>query len=182
MSDAHFMRDLVRALDAKLAADPRGPGVAGLLETYSREATDWRTYARFQPDVYARNLVRGGEDYELIVICWQDGQRSPIHDHDGQRCWMTVLEGAIRETLFDHPTGAPLAQRSSRALSQGQVSYITDEVGLHEIHPEGGPAVSLHVYAKPIRTCRVFCPDTGRIDQRRLTYHSVLGEPVVGRA
>lgn len=182
MSDANNMQDLVRALDACLAADPRGPGVARLLECYSLEGADWRGYARFQPDVYARNLVRGGEDYELIVICWQDGQQSPIHDHDGQRCWMSVLEGTIRETIFDQATGGPLAQRSSRALRRGQLGYITDEVGLHEIHPEGGPAVSLHLYAKPIRTCRVFCPDTGRVDQRRLTYHSVQGEPVSGRA
>jgi len=176
------MVDLVRALDADLARDPRGPGAAALLETYSTGAQDWRDYARFRPDCYARNLVRCGEDYELIVICWQDGQASPIHDHDQQRCWMTVLEGRIRETLFDRPpTGAPI-RRSSRVVGPGQVAFITDQIALHEIRPEGGPAVSLHLYAKPIRNCRTFCPETGRVDQRRLSYHTVDGEPVTGLA
>jgi cysteine dioxygenase len=178
---APSIQDLVRRIDAELAGRSRGSGVAGLLEQYAGEAADWERYARFLPDVYARNLVRGGDDYELIVICWQDGQRSPVHDHAGQRCWMSVLDGTIRERIFDRPAAQrPLALRSSRALQRGQVGYITDEVGLHEIHPEGGRAISLHLYAKPIRTCQVFCPDTGRIDQRRLTYHSVQGEAAVG--
>jgi cysteine dioxygenase len=178
---AASIQDLVHHIDGELAGDARGAGIAGLLAHYSAEGGYWKRYARFRTDVYARNLIRGGEDYELIVICWQDGQRSPVHDHAGQRCWMSVLDGTIRERIFERPGGGgPLALRSSRALERGQVGYITDELGLHEIHPEGGRAVSLHLYAKPIRACRVFCPDTGRIDQRRLTYHTVQGEAAVG--
>lgn len=174
---------LVQSLDAELARDPRGPGIARLLERFSLDGTGWRDFACFQPDCYGRNLVRGSTAYELIVICWRDGQRSPIHDHDDQRCWMTVLDGSIRETLFDRgPEGQPPVERSTRAFGPGQVAFITDQIGLHEIRPEGGDAVSLHLYAQPIRRCRTFCPETGRADEKRLTYHTVGGAPVLGSA
>ena len=164
---------LVETLDKELAADPRGARVASLLETYARRRAEcWREFAQFLPDCYARNAVQCCDDYELIVICWQEGQVSPIHDHDGQRCWMSVLDGTIRETLFDRPAEGPLVARSTRLLQQGQVAFITDDIALHEIRSEDGPAVSLHLYAKPIRNCRVFCPDTGRIDTKRLSYHT----------
>src|SRR5438874_627902 len=32
---------------------------------------------------YTRNLVRGGEWYQALILCWKNGQRSPIHDHAG---------------------------------------------------------------------------------------------------
>lgn len=173
---------LVSALDQELESDPRGARVAALLERFSVGGTGWQAFARFQPDCYGRNLVRASKAYELIVICWRGGQQSAIHDHDGQRCWMTVLEGQIRETLFDHHPGLPPALRSARVVGPGEVAFITDSIALHEIRPEGGDAISLHLYARPIRSCHTFCPETGRADTKRLSYHTVEGEPILGSA
>ena len=50
---------------------------------------------------YQRNLVRAGERYHLWVLCWGNGQRSPIHDHTGSACAVRIIEGTATVTLFD---------------------------------------------------------------------------------
>ena len=91
------LHDLVQSLDAALREPEPGGGknVAGLLARYAQAHDDWRDYVHFREECYARNLVSASELFELLVICWQPGQVSPIHDHQGQRCWMGVLEGGI---------------------------------------------------------------------------------------
>jgi len=177
-------QDLLDDLDRELEADPRGPGVARILREYSQRHDDWRRFVHFSPECYTRNLIRASELYELLVLCWSEGQASPIHDHGGQRCWMSVLDGNIRETLFDMPParGLPLVARSRKTLARGEVAFITDDVGLHEIAPDGGPGISLHLYASPILECRTYCPETGTIELKQLTYHSIGGELQVTEA
>lgn len=176
------MQDLLHDLDAEFARDPAGPGVAKLLETFSASGRDWGAYALFGESPYVRNLVHLGEHYELIVICWNVGAASPIHDHSGQRCWMGGLQGEIQETHFDVPLAgsAPVA-RSTRILNPGQVAFITDEIALHEIRAVGAQrAASLHLYAQPIKTCKLYDRETGAIEERRLSYYSVQGELQLG--
>jgi len=172
------MIDLIRDLDVEFARDPAGPGVVRLLARFAAEGTAWREYVHFCNGAYARNLVHGSERYELMVICWNAGETSPVHDHAGQRCWMATLEGAIQETLFDLPfaPGSPLSARPPRLLHPGDVAFITDEHALHEIRPAGDePAVSLHLYAQPIRRCNLYDPVTGAVEPRQLSYHSIGG-------
>jgi cysteine dioxygenase len=169
---------LVRSLDRALREPDRTAGaqVAGMLAAYAADCHDWRDYVRFREDCYARNLVSASGLFELLVICWQPGQVSPIHDHQGQRCWMAVLDGGMRETQFKESTGGPLREHRSTTFHSGQVAYIQDEIALHEIAPAGEAAgVTLHLYSRPIRECRIFDRATGQVSVRGLAYHSVEG-------
>ena len=168
--------------------DPKGARVAGLLARYASDQQDWRNFAFFDDECYTRNLVHREEQFELLLLCWGAGQKSPIHNHEGQRCWMAVLEGEISETLFQFPdvgtstssAGAPMQKGNSRVCPQSQVAFITDEIALHEIAAAGGkPAVSLHLYSRPFATCQVYDRETGRIAVRQLGYYSVRGERAV---
>src|SRR5688572_24237888 len=130
---------LVRSLDRALREPDRSGGakVAGLLARYAAEQGDWRDYMRFRDECYARNLVSASELFELLVICWQAGQVSPIHDHQGQRCWMAVLDGGMRETQFHAAPSGPLRVGRTAVFEPGQVAFIQDEIALHEIAPAG---------------------------------------------
>jgi len=173
---------LCQDLSAEFQRDPKGSRVASLLARYASEHQDWRRWALFDKSCYTRNLVHREEQFELLLLCWDAEQVSPIHNHEGQRCWMAVLEGAVRETLFKLPAGdsktpAPLETGASRECPRGQVAFITDEIALHEIASAGGkPAVSLHLYSRPFSSCQVYERDTGRIAVRQLGYYSVRGE------
>src|SRR5260370_12218527 len=61
---------------------------------------DVAEFIRFSDQGYTRNLVRGSDWYNLLVLCWKNGQRSPIHDHANSSCAVRVLRGTATETVF----------------------------------------------------------------------------------
>src|SRR5690348_17928589 len=45
---------------------------------------------------YTRNLIDKTPLYELVAICWEVGQGSSIHNHQGQNCWMAAPMGRLK--------------------------------------------------------------------------------------
>ena len=52
-------------------------------------------YLHWDRQHYTRNLVDKTPLYELIAICWEVGQFSSVHNHQGQNCWMAVPFGRL---------------------------------------------------------------------------------------
>ena len=51
---------------------------------------------------YTRNLVAtDNTNYTLLLLCWNPGKSSPIHDHPCDGCWMQVLKGQVRECRYE---------------------------------------------------------------------------------
>ena len=176
---------LVEALRTDFAAEARGAGIADRLGRYAREHVDWRPWALFDEVSYTRNLVARDERFELMILCWGPGQVSPIHNHEGQDCWMAVLEGDIEEVRYPTPTqdaAGPLEPSGSQVFGRGQVAFIRDDIGLHLVRSAASDrgGVSLHLYAAPYDACNVYCPDTGRVTRRALVNHSVRGRVLAG--
>jgi len=169
---------LCTELMGEFERDPKGAGVAHVLSEYAQQACDWSSLCFFDGERYTRNLVHRCGTFELLLLCWDEGQESAIHDHAGQDCWMAVLDGELEETHFRAATaaGTPLEAGKARVFSKGQVAYIHDEIALHLIRPRGGRGVSLHLYASPIDACLVFQRETGASEQAQMGYFSVRGE------
>lgn len=178
--------ELCAALQAEFDSDPRGKGAPALLSAYQAGCDDWKELVFWSDDRYTRNLILRCESFELLLLCWGANQESPIHDHADQNCWMAVMEGELEETHFtlpqvggvsDTPSAPPLAMGRSKLFKVGGVAFIDDSIAYHLIRPVGDVrAVSMHLYANPIDTCRIFCPETGRPENVSLGYHSVRGE------
>jgi len=175
---------LVQDLSARFERGDPGGAIAELLGDYCRSAEDWRAFALFAPSHYTRNLVAREDRFELMVLCWGAGQESPIHNHEGQDCWMGVLEGSIEEVRYPWPdpgASGALHAKSSHAFTAGQVAFIRDEMGLHLVRPDprtGEGGVTLHLYAAPYDECNCYCPETGRVTRKTLGHHSVRGKLV----
>lgn len=171
---------LQRALTAEFERDADAPRAASILAEYARQHADWRDYAHFAPGCYTRNLVGRTEWYELLVLCWDADQASPIHDHAGQNCWMAVLEGRIEEVHYAYPAAGqvgPLTPGGSRSFEPGRVAFINDGIALHRVRPtDGRRGISLHLYSRPIETCHAYDEATGKVLPRVLTYHSPSGD------
>jgi cysteine dioxygenase len=145
------LADLYRFLDSL-----EGPAPLEELEERVRAADiSWDVLAphvRFSRQGYTRNLVRSGPWYYMLVLCWRNGQRSPIHDHTGSHCVVRVLQGMLTETRFafapnghvkamgscDYPPGSILA---SQDRDMHQVSNLA--AGMDDL-------VSLHIYSPPL--------------------------------
>ncbi|MGD2018371.1 MAG: cysteine dioxygenase family protein [Planctomycetota bacterium] len=181
LSDECSLDRLTGALqDALGGVDPAevdGPRVAALLREYAAGDPSWRRHQRFGDSTYSRNLIWRSPDFELLLLCWRDGQASAIHDHADQNCWMAVLEGTLEEEHFAARDGE-LKRGRVMTYEAGGVAFIRDEIALHQIRPAAGSdAVSLHLYSRPIDACLAFCPDTGEATRIEVGYTSVRGEP-----
>ena len=98
-----------------------------------------------------RHRLSGENPYpfDIYVITWQPGQKSPIHYHPVYGCTLLTLEGQLQEKLFvmDRDNNK-LRANGWRIINQGQSSYIDNIIGAHQIcNPYAAPAVSLHIYS-----------------------------------
>lgn len=125
-------------------------------------------------ECYTRNCIAQGDDFELILLCWEKGQVSPIHDHGGEECWVKVIEGEFRETLYKKDEMGELHVIKSIHSSAGDVTYMVDFMGCHRLENLSNKrSLSLHLYANPIRRCNVYNEVSKKFVMKELSYDTV---------
>src|SRR5215203_5640361 len=109
------LKDLITFLDSRQERAPL-PQLVSELADLRVEFDELGEHVRFSDQQYARNLVRQGPWYQLLVLCWKNGQRSPIHDHAGSTCGVRVLRGVMTETTFAFALNGHVKAIGSRDL------------------------------------------------------------------
>jgi len=145
-------------------------------------------YLHFAPRRYTRNLIYRDEIFELIALCWEPGTASPIHNHAGQLCWLSIQTGALRLENFislDGPgPGDGIRLVPNGGIDRAEVGSLDLQQGDNAIHRVSNPfaerAISLHVYSRPFDTCLAYDPAARTSREMRLQYHSVGGKLVRG--
>src|SRR5262249_54125583 len=84
-----------------LTAVPTLQQVMDWFSSLALRQRDYEAYRYFSDNKYARNLVVRGDFAEMLLLCWKQGQRTPIHDHGGSIGVVLVCEGMMTETMFD---------------------------------------------------------------------------------
>ncbi|KAG0650480.1 Cysteine dioxygenase [Hyphodiscus hymeniophilus] len=113
---------------------PQIPYLHAVLRAYETNPSHWSKYAHANPDKqYTRNLVCEVPGiFNLLLLVWTPGKKSPVHDHADAHCLMKILKGEIRETRFAIPNfpgkEGPLAETSSVPYGMDNVSYMADSV------------------------------------------------------
>jgi cysteine dioxygenase len=134
---------------------------------------------------YTRNLIYKDERFEIMTLCWESGQASKIHNHNDQRCWMTVPVGKLRGQNFKAveidvaENYCKLQETFMFDLSECLTAKVELEEPIHQILnlPEFDErAVSLHVYSKPFDTCLAYCNQTHNFAEVKLNYTSIDGK------
>lgn len=165
--------------------------IANLAGTPPLERTE-AEMAGVLTDVCARGLLRGirldsraghytrtcayfDDRFELLLLNWARGSVSDIHDHGGQHCWLAVIDGVLEVENYERVDDgkregrAEIVRRDCAILETGQLDLRSEPLDIHRVSNSGTrPAVSLHVYAKPLRTFGVY----DELSQRWRTVHS----------
>jgi cysteine dioxygenase len=157
-------------------------------------------YAHYRPDAYTRNLIYRDEQIEVMALCWSPGQRTPIHTHNGQLGWMAVSQGAVAVVNYkwlgcnapgnqnvaglDCLAGATEIDLDRREVQEcypgGPVNSVDKQQTIHQVVVQGRePALSLHIYSRPIDSCVAFDLENRRCYRRQLSFFSRYGEVVV---
>jgi len=66
------------------------------LVRFEIQAADLERYKNWLPDRHTRNKIFRNELIEVMLICWPAGAITPLHTHNGQLGWMTMIEGRLR--------------------------------------------------------------------------------------
>lgn len=145
-------------------------------------------YLQWRPGSYTRNLVCKQPEFELMVLCWDAGSVSAIHDHAGQQCWFVSHSGAfiVENFTLAEGGGRPgyarvVSTTIDSNVTVGMPDYRT--AGDNEIHrvsvPAGERAISIHVYARPLSSCLIFDQANQRCTQRPLDYDNLARERIL---
>jgi cysteine dioxygenase len=156
-------------------------------------------YVHFRPDMYTRNLVYRDDLLELMAVCWQPGQRTVIHTHNGQLGWMGVEQGALAVLNYkylscnaadnqnvagiDCLAGATELDLDRREVQEcypgGPINTVDKVQTIHQVVVQGKePVISLHLYSRPIDSCVAFDLDKKMCYRRVLTFYSKYGDVV----
>lgn len=137
---------------------------------------DLQPYAMFSDEAYTRNCVERTEDYELILLCWEKDQDTPIHCHNGEECWVYLAEGKLRERRFQTKNDE-LVKTADVKMTEERLSYMNDDLGYHSLQNiANGRSMSLHLYVAPIDECSAYNPEKGKFEYKDLYYDSIKGE------
>ena len=141
---------------------------AGILDFLRRHPVDpasLEPYLYFSPDHYTRNLIHRTRLFELLAICWESGQKSAIHNHRNQSCWMATAFGTVQVHNFklirkDPSTGfCELESDSHSMITPQSPQQVDPDEPIHQVlNPASlaSRAVTLHIYSKPFDTCEVY--------------------------
>ncbi len=128
---------------------------------------------------YARRLLHKdpADRYSVVVMVWDKGQGTPLHDHCGHWCVECVYRGRIQVVSYDKTSEAGdryTFQRETEIFAgPSDAGALIPPFEYHTIaNTEETPAVTIHVYAGELEWCYIFMADGEgfRRERRELCY------------
>ena len=161
--------------------------------SYAIRSADLDRYRNWLPDRHTRNKIFRNDRIEAMLICWPIGAKTPLHTHNGQLGWMTMIEGKVvvenyKKMSCDRPenqmvVGMDCLAGATRiemqklntevAVPGGPLNTVDKDQTIHRImNPAewNERAVSMHVYSLPIDSCVVFDLENQTCYRRELKY------------
>lgn len=133
-----------------------------ILARYEVPTRDLEPYFRWNARHYTRTCINRNEDFELLVVCYEPGQRTSIHDYDSQTAWIHPVLGEVVEERFEAFPAGGLRLLEEKHLHPGTDDSLTNGSSIHRfINPGPGRAVTLNLYARPMSKWRVYDERTG---------------------
>lgn len=159
------------SLDKLIKALDEGPGPDGylsILKANGPSMEELLPHATWNARHYTRNILVQREGYELLLICFEPGQRTSIHDYDSKDAFIHPVEGRLQEDRFLQTADGQLDLVSSTLLGTSDHSHMQGDHSIHRyVNVHNGRSMSLNLYAPPIRKWKVYDERSGRISTRR---------------
>lgn len=162
-----------------------GGAVYDYVKSHPVDERSLRPYLFYNANNYTRNLVLKNDLFELLTICWETGQASPIHNHHGQNCWMAMPVGKLRVQNFrvikqdDRIGYCELEPTDIYEVNSTLPTRVNPDEPIHRVMnvPEFHQrAVSLHIYSRRFDRCLVYSMAENQCKEVRLRYTSKYGK------
>ena len=172
------LQELIQALRDLPPGDPCDRDVLEVIRTHRVDPQELERYVVWNDEHYTRHLVYRDDRYQMILLGWGVGQVTPVHDHDGQRCWMLVDRGRLEITDFAWKEGGGPPRLLNHEVIGGETGSLHVDMCacVHRIENRGSwgeRAMSLHIYSRPFSRCGTYCTETGTREVGDLQFDSV---------
>lgn len=175
--DLNTLSELVQVLD-----EVDRKNYTSILKSLQLPSAEFEKFASWSDTCYTRNCIAENEKFELILICWQEGQETSIHDHGGEECWVNIIEGDFIEHIYKKNDEGKLELVKTSKSKKGGVTYMVDFMGYHSLkNTSQARSMSLHLYAKPIRNCNVYDSENNSFSRKELSYDNVEKNKVLNK-
>jgi cysteine dioxygenase len=135
---------------------------------------DYEQHRFFSDHKYARNLVVRSQYAEMLLLCWRQGQRTPIHDHGGSIGVVLVCEGMMTETMFERAPEGHVKPHNTYRRGPGVITGadVPDIHQLLNLEQDGRDLVTLHCYAPPLSVLNTYSQHSSKVKHWRELYFS----------
>lgn len=183
------IKEFAKKLSAIPEVDFTLENVLSFLRAHPVDRASLSPYLYFSPEHYTRNLIHKTPLFELIAICWDKGQKSVIHNHRDQKCWMAIPYGRLMVhnfTLIKKDASRSFCELKSSTqfeLNPESPGEVDPEEPIHQVlnlPSYNCRAVSLHVYSKPFDTCEVYDLKSKTYSDMPLVNTTEFGIPKTG--
>lgn len=162
------VRQLVEALQNKSF----GVSYLEIMKSIDIPEQDFERFYTWNKEHYTRNCLVRNESFELLLICWERGQKSPIHDFDANAAWIHTIRGRLKEECY-RLTEEGLEKVSSVLLGTSEFSFMSHPITIHRYYNNyESRSVSLNLYSKPISKWKEYDLQ-GRAITREVSYDVV---------
>lgn len=145
-----------------------------ILKSMEMPIAEFEKHATWSETCYTRNCIAENEDFELILLCWEKGQITAIHDHGGEECWVYFVDGEFREHIYTEDKNGELDIVKTTNTKPGDVAYMIDFMGFHNLENRSNKrSMTLHLYAKPIKNCNVYDSEKNEFINKEMSYDNV---------
>lgn len=118
---------------------------------------DIKEFIQFDQKHYKRNSIHVGSHYEALLLCWRNGQESPIHDHRGSNCGVRIINGIATEVLYEKRMMGIVAARRQEFKAGAVVASADSDIHSIANRDDGGSdLITLHVYSPPLRNMNCY--------------------------
>ncbi len=116
-----------------------------LIKKHNINSSTLLPIARWTEETYTRICIDRNDNYELVLICWNKDQKTEIHGHPGQKCWVNFVMGEFRECIYDPIDLTTLKEENT--VNPGSVTFIEDIMGHHCLeNVSENLGITLHLY------------------------------------
>jgi cysteine dioxygenase len=168
------LRALIDVINKLPVEDRRSDKIRQLVQRTHISETEIEKCMVFSNEGYARNLFYKNTDFEVLVMCWKSGQKSPIHDHDNCLSIEKVFSGHLAFTTYHR------VDENSDEIYQGETyTGVPGDVAdvaagaihlLDNPHEFGSDAITVHFYFPPLKRMKCFNIENKTADWRKLGY------------
>lgn len=142
---------LVKTIKPMINSGTKLSKIRYILNNYNADDI-YNFYTNSHPKTYNKiklNLTNSDDLFEIILISWGAGAKSPIHNHPPNGCLMKVLSGSLQENHYNIVNDS-LQLYKINQYYRNDINYIDDKLGYHSIINNTNKIVhSLHIYSPP---------------------------------